>query len=128
MADQSYDITAIDAPDDQYDGVICFHVLEHVENDHSAISELYRVLKPGGTAFIQTPFKTGETYEDFSIVSPADRLKHFGQEDHVRIYSVSGLKERLGKVGFQVDVRLFPEGHVLGLKENETILICKKPT
>lgn len=90
------------------------------------MKELFRVLKTDGTCLIQTPFKDGETYEDFSIKTKEDRLKHFGQDDHVRIYSISGLKERLEKSGFLVDVQTFPKDDFFGLSENEHILVCSK--
>jgi SAM-dependent methyltransferase len=107
MADQSFDITDIHEKDERFDFIICFHVLEHVENDAVAMGELFRVLKKGGIVFIQTPFKEGDIYEDFSIRSEAARLEHFGQEDHVRIYSVNGLAGRLKKAGFQVDIKKY---------------------
>ena len=100
--DRSYDITKIRVQDNSFDYVICYHVLEHIINDTKAIGELYRILNKGGKLLIQTPFKTGNTYEDFSIVTKEDRKKHFGQEDHVRIYSVQGLKERFKSASFKV--------------------------
>ena len=57
----------------------------------SIAKELFRVLKPNGTVLIQTPFKDGEIYEDYAITSESERLIHFGQEDHVRIYSCSSV-------------------------------------
>ena len=89
--------------------------------------ELYRVLKPGGMCLIQTPFKKGnDIYEDASITSGEERLKAFGQEDHVRIYSVTGLIERLKKNGFtQVEARTF-EADINAGFQAETILFLKK--
>ena len=43
-----------------------------------------------------------KTYEDFSITSPEERAKHFGQYDHVRVYG-KGYFDRLQKVGFIVN-------------------------
>lgn len=40
---------------DEYDCVIAVEVLEHVEDDHAFISEIYRVLKEGGTFMMTTP-------------------------------------------------------------------------
>lgn len=37
-------------------GVICHSVLEHVYEPHTAVREIYRVLKPGGIAFLYVPF------------------------------------------------------------------------
>lgn len=100
IADFQYDITSISVEDNLFDFIICYHILEHIENDKKAMSELYRVLKPNGILLIQTPFKDGEIYEDLSIKDPNERLHHFGQEDHVRVYSVEGLKNRLKDSNF----------------------------
>ena len=99
------DITDIQYADNTFGAIICNHVLEHVIDDRQAMSELYRTLKPGGWAILQVPFSPllPETYEDFSIVSEADRESVFGQKDHVRIYAMDYVN-RLEAVGFQVDV------------------------
>jgi len=129
LADKKLDITQIDEPDDHFDTIICYHVLEHIVEDAQAIQELFRVLKPGGTAVIQTPFKKGDIYEDISIISKADRFKHFDQEDHVRVYSAKGLAKRLQMAGFQVNVKNFTQkdsNNLHGFKKKETVLICQK--
>lgn len=126
LADYRFDITNIDSESDNFNLIICYHILEHIENDQQAMDELFRVLKNNGTCLIQTPFKEGETYEDFSIKTKEDRLKHFGQDDHVRIYSVDGLKKRLENSGFSVEVKIFSKDDYFGFSENETILFCTK--
>jgi SAM-dependent methyltransferase len=128
LSDKAFDITAMDVPGGTYDIVICYHILEHVDNDLLAMKELHRVLKNKGTCIVQTPFKHGGIYEDESVQSAEDRLKHFGQEDHVRIYSVPGLKERLEKAGFHVSVNDYIEEpeNKFGFKTKETVLFCKK--
>ncbi|WP_333878448.1 class I SAM-dependent methyltransferase [Flavobacterium sp.] len=129
IADAQYDITHMAAPDDQFDLIICYHILEHVIEDIKAMQELYRVLKTNGKILIQTPFQDSSIYEDYSITSDEERLKHFGQEDHVRIYSVSGLRERLEQCGFEVEIRThFEENTVNGLDANETVLVVTKKT
>ena len=89
-ADKRYDITNIHEQEDSFDLIICYHVLEHVINDAKAMRELLRILKPGGIALLQVPLKEGTTYEDAVAISKEERLKHFGQEDHVRIYGMHG--------------------------------------
>ncbi len=42
------DITKIQYPDNTFDIIYCSHVLEHIPDDHRAMSELRMVLKPGG--------------------------------------------------------------------------------
>ncbi|MBN1952625.1 MAG: methyltransferase domain-containing protein [Bacteroidales bacterium] len=128
IADVSYDITKIDSADDQYDLIICYHILEHIGNDLDAMREIHRVLKQGGFCIIQTPFQEGEIYEDSSMTTPEEREKHFGQSDHVRIYSVAGLKDRLESVGLKVDVRAYQEApeNFNGFNSRETVIICQK--
>lgn len=129
IADYKFDITNIEQKNNKFDTIICYHILEHIVDDKKAMQELYRVLKPEGTIYIQTPFKTGAIYEDFSIISPEERLKHFGQNDHVRIYSVEGLKNRLENVGFNVSIKTFENSDdcfYFGLKLSETVLIATK--
>ena len=41
--------------DNFFDAVIVFDVFEHIENDHQAVREAYRVLKKGGTLFFIVP-------------------------------------------------------------------------
>ncbi len=128
LADQSYDLTRIELEDASFDLIICYHVLEHIEADRQAMRELHRVLSGGGVCLIQTPFKAGAIYENPAITDPAERLEHFGQEDHLRIYSVSGLEARLREAGFRVEIRQFtePAANRLGFKEQEKVLICTK--
>ncbi len=129
LADYNFDITQIKQPNETFDLIICYHILEHITNDMEAINELYRVLNPNGKIYLQTPFKDGDIYEDYSIISPEKRKKHFGQEDHVRIYSVNGLKCRLEKVGFKVVINSFNksnEDYYFGFKSPETILTLSK--
>ncbi|MBS2211523.1 class I SAM-dependent methyltransferase [Carboxylicivirga mesophila] len=128
IADVNYNIKEIDAADESFDLIICYHILEHIDDDAQAMSELWRVLKKGGTCLVQTPFKAGRIYEDSLITSPEERTKHFGQSDHLRIYSVSGLQERLERAGFKVEVKRFVEepDNSCGWAPEECILICKK--
>ena len=128
FAQHRYDITGLPLEDNRFDLIICFHVLEHIPEDKKAMKELFRILKPGGKVLIQTPFKDGTIYEDASIISPEDRLRHFGQADHVRVYSVEGLKGRLEKAGFRVEVFQFEEqpDNRHGFKKEEVLLVGSK--
>ncbi|MEM1120328.1 MAG: methyltransferase domain-containing protein [Bacteroidota bacterium] len=128
VADQQYDLTDINLPDASVNLFIAYHVLEHIEQDSTAMRELFRITKNGGQGLIQTPFKSGEIYEDFSIRTPADRLRHFGQHDHVRIYSVQGLVNRLTAVGFTVEILQFQEkvDNIYGFKTEEIVLEVHK--
>lgn len=103
IVDVKADILDLPFESDLFDVVLCNHVLEHIEDDHKAMSELYRVMKPGGWGIFQIPqdLSLEQTYEDFSITDPQERARHFGQYDHVRIYGKDYF-DRLRKVGFVV--------------------------
>jgi SAM-dependent methyltransferase len=104
IVDVKADILDLPFEENTFDVVICNHVLEHIEDDAKAMSELYRVLKPGGMGIFQVPqdLKLEKTYEDFNITDPEERKKHFGQYDHVRIYGRDYFN-RLRKAGFTVE-------------------------
>lgn len=107
-ADVTLDITRIDLPTASFDVVLCLHVLEHVEDDAAAMRELHRVMRPGGWGILQVPMWGGATIEDPSKTSPEERLKTFGQGDHVRLYGRDYL-QRLEAAGFEVEVVVYKD-------------------
>ncbi len=112
LAKVKMDIHEIPFEDNSIDIIFCNHVLEHVYDDIQALSEMKRVLKPGGWAILQVPFfhpLPETTYEDKSITDPKEREKAFGQDDHVRMYG-EDYAERLRGTGFNVvEERLIEE-------------------
>jgi SAM-dependent methyltransferase len=50
-------------PDATYDTVLCSEVLEHVADPAAALSEIHRVLKPGGRLVLTVPF-LGRLHEE----------------------------------------------------------------
>ena len=104
MVMEQMDITNIQYPENKFDAIICNHVLEHIPDDHKAMTELYRVLNPGGWAILQVPFSKilDKTFEDPSVTTPEEREQIFGQTDHVRIYG-KDYADRLRQSGFQVE-------------------------
>jgi len=99
---EKMDISNITYPDGTFDIVFCSHVLEHVPEDRKAMSELCRVLKPGGWAILNVPITADVTLEDPTVTSPEERLRLYGQDDHVRRYGMD-YEERLREAGFRVD-------------------------
>jgi len=102
---ETIDMLAIDYPSASFDFVIANHVLEHVDDDLLALSELRRVLKPGGCAILQTPFsrRLTRTFSDPGIESPDARYHAYGQEDHVRLYG-SDIFSIIESAGFKSQV------------------------
>lgn len=110
------DITQLQYQDNHFDWIICNHVLEHILEDIQAMSELFRVLKPGGIAILNVPisYTIAHTIEDKEITDPEERLIHFGQRDHVRVYGIDYFS-RLESVGFTTE-RISPQS--LGIDIN----------
>ena len=113
----------------RFDVIIVNHVLEHV-NDRVALHELYKALKPGGVAVIMVPVVEGwaSTYENNEVTTNAGRLRHFGQEDHVRLYG-RDLRDRILKAGFDLEEFAATPAECLsmGLVPGETIFLARKP-
>jgi predicted SAM-dependent methyltransferase len=103
LADVKADICYLPFSDNQYDMILCNHVLEHIPDDTKAMQEIYRVLKPGGMAILQIPqdLNRATTFADDSIVNQKERAAIFGQYDHVRIYGRDYF-EKLRNIGFTV--------------------------
>ncbi len=104
LADVKADICKLPFKDNEFDIILCNHVLEHIPDDTKAMQELYRVLKPGGTGVFQIPqdLSRETTFEDDSITDKAERAKIFGQYDHVRIYGRDYF-DKLRSIGFKVN-------------------------
>ena len=104
LADVKADICNLPFKDNEFDVILCNHVLEHIPDDTKAMQELYRVLKPGGFGVFQIPQDlTRElTFEDNTITDKKERAKIFGQYDHVSIYGKDYFN-KLRSVGFNVD-------------------------
>jgi SAM-dependent methyltransferase len=103
LAKVKMDIHQIPFEPNTFDAVLCNHVLEHVRDDIKAISEINRVLKPGGFAILQVPFFNPvgpTTFEDPTITDKRQREKIFGQDDHVRKYG-EDYPDRIKKGGLQ---------------------------
>jgi SAM-dependent methyltransferase len=102
---QAIDLLALPFADRSFDYILANHVLEHIPDDHRAMTELLRVLKPGGRAVLQVPYslKIPTTLEDPAVTTPEERALRFGQDDHVRIYGPD-YPARLEKAGFKVQL------------------------
>lgn len=85
------DLAKLTFPNEQFDVVIALDVLEHIENDAQAVSEIHRVLKPGGTVIIFVP-------AFMALWGEADEMGR-----HFRRYQKPELLKRLRDGGFTVE-------------------------
>lgn len=85
-ADYVVDAAHIPVADNTFDTVVSFQTLEHVEDERAVVSEMYRVLKPGGRAVVTAPFLTAQHND------PTD----------FRRYSKDGMALTLRRAGFEI--------------------------
>lgn len=123
------DITQLPFRSGCFPMVVCYHVLEHVPDDRSAMGELRRVVSDDGLVLIQVPHRpTAPTDEDPSA-PPEERIERFGQEDHVRFYG-KDFDERLTDAGLHPwtvrpqEVLDEEELRRLALSPTETVWLC----
>jgi SAM-dependent methyltransferase len=133
-ADLQADITDVPLPDASVDLVVCSHVLEHVDDDRAAMSEIARVLRPGGRAVLLVPLAIGRpTLEDPAIVTPEERRRAYWQDDHVRLYGDEDFAGRLRAAGLEVSVdRLAADADEstrarYGLLTDDLIFVARRP-
>lgn len=133
LAKVKMDVHQIPFNEETFDVVFCNHVMEHVEDDIKAMREIRRVLKTGGWAIIQSPVypELPGTIEDPSVISPKERERIYGQNDHMRKYG-RDYGERLRRAGFRVTEDRFLEELTteqrkrFALPNQEIIYFCKK--
>ena len=131
MLRQTFVILPFDT--DEFDVILCNHVLEHVKDDAKAMKELYRVMKPGGWGIFQIPQDLNRevTFEDDAITDPKERTRIFGQYDHVRIYGRDYF-DTLRTAGFAVNEVHYTQQlrteliHRYVLNATEIIPVCYK--
>ena len=133
IANVKADICNLPFEDNEYDFIICNHVLEHIPDDTKAMQELYRVLAPGGTSILQVPYEADRktTFEDDTITDPKERAKIFGQYDHVRVYGMDYF-EKLAQIGFKVEAVNYSQNlseeeiNKYRLAKGELLPVCNK--
>jgi SAM-dependent methyltransferase len=127
-ADVGMDIENIDLPNGSVDLVVCCHILEHVD-DRKALNEIARILAPDGLALFMFPIVEGwrDTYENPAHTSSTDRIKYFGQSDHVRMFG-GDVRQRICDAGFALTELTAEEPNVAryGLVRGEKVFIAAK--
>lgn len=98
------DLQAIDLPDSSLDIVLTPHVLEHVPDTDKALSELFRVMKPGGHVFLQVPIPQ-------AITKVPDEPEYHGDMTLVFFRFGWDLAEKIRSHGFACDTLVTQELH-----------------
>ncbi len=90
-------LTAVLEPE-SVDVAISSHVIEHVPDDLKALNELYRVLKPGGAAFINTPNRRRLTRRVIELFTGERKFPFW---EHQREYVEEDLRRLLASSSFK---------------------------
>ncbi|MEZ5257274.1 MAG: methyltransferase domain-containing protein [Ilumatobacteraceae bacterium] len=93
------DATKLPFASERFDRVVTSEVLEHIQDDVSAIAELARVLKPGGALGVTVPTWWPEKI-NWMLSDEYHAPKSIG--GHVRIYTLTELKAKLRSAGLEV--------------------------
>lgn len=126
------DITDLKYPDQHFDLIIANHVLEHIIDLESALSELARVLTIDGDAIFMVPLSKSHLTDEGTSkkngkwiceLSKNDKLNRFGQHDHVRLFGTD-FESILNTHGWQI-TRINPND--LSCNEKHIELLCLFP-
>lgn len=108
-----------------FDAIVANQVIEHLSNSDNFISEIYRILKPGGYAVISTEnasswcniFASIMGWQIFSLTNFSSKKQGIGNPfslhrgensnldswNHVRIYNIRGLREYFEAFDFKIE-------------------------
>jgi SAM-dependent methyltransferase len=81
--------------DETYDAVTMSHVIEHLHDPVSALQEVRRILKPGGTLWIVTPNVESIGHRRFGV-----NWRGLEPPRHLVLFSGASLAEALDRAGF----------------------------
>jgi 2-polyprenyl-3-methyl-5-hydroxy-6-metoxy-1,4-benzoquinol methylase len=80
------------------DAVTCLHLVEHLHTLRPLMSEVSRLLRPGGRAFFETPHPRSLTLPGSGGWFP---LNFFDDATHVRLVSADELAREAARAGLQ---------------------------
>ncbi len=89
------DILQLRLPANAYDVITSYHVIEHLLNPVEVLSTIYRLLRPGGMALIETP--------NFGGLGARIRGKHWSHiipPEHLTYFESGSLRYALKQAGF----------------------------
>ncbi len=135
LAMERVDVRQIQYGDATFDAVICNHVLQLIDDDAVAMSEICRILRPGGWALLQSSVDDGLQDTDERPGASAGEHQSGRRYEEVfhRIYARDDYAQRLQRAGFEVTVSDYVSElepavvRELGLDPHETIYFCRKP-
>lgn len=99
---EKMDITRIPRSDDSFDAIVCVHVIQNIADDQQALSELFRVLRPGGWAVLNVPMERGRQTRVQKPTNKSNIINPNRPDGRHRFYG-DDYRDTLRAIGFQVD-------------------------
>jgi len=96
------DLASAHFPDDHFDAVVLWHVLEHVACPQSTIAEVARILRPGGVFLCGVP-----NFGSWEARLARDKWFHLDVHRHLNHFTVGTLAAMLANAGLQVKSQSF---------------------
>jgi 2-polyprenyl-3-methyl-5-hydroxy-6-metoxy-1,4-benzoquinol methylase len=91
----------VDFPDDSFDVITLFEVIEHLRSPRSLLGECYKILKAGGKMFIST----GNT-DSFTVKVLRGKWDYFSMEDggqgHISFFNPRSITILAKNIGFKI--------------------------
>ena len=95
-------------PDAYFDGVIIWHVLEHVRDPRSTLETVRRILRPGGRLVVAVP-----NFESLQARWSGPAWFHLDLPRHLHHFPLSALRRLLERTGFRISSE-----HHFSLRQN----------
>ena len=118
--DVNCDITSMPFKDEEFDFVYASHVLEHVQDDRKALSEVKRVLKPKGIAILPVPI-VGKNTVEYLEPNPVEtfHVRAPGEDYYERYSQIFSHVEQFSSLDF-------PDKYQTSLYEDRSIYPSKE--
>jgi ubiquinone/menaquinone biosynthesis C-methylase UbiE len=94
--------------DEEFDVIVCFDVLEHIEDDHRLLMDFNRFLRPDGKLLLRAPSDTAPMHKLRLFLRQHDGFDR--QAGHLRRYSVDRIASLLETAGFRLSETEYVEG------------------
>ncbi|HEY2767459.1 MAG TPA: class I SAM-dependent methyltransferase [Solirubrobacteraceae bacterium] len=91
---------ALPFPDDHFEAVLSCGVLEHVQDPGASLTELHRILRPGGRLFV---YKLPNRFSYLEVIARAMGLYYHGKLQYDRVYDRSRVYSLIPSRGFRID-------------------------
>jgi ubiquinone/menaquinone biosynthesis C-methylase UbiE len=114
---EALSVDALDVPDASIDAVLAHNILHLLEDKQRAITDIHKMLKPGGV-FVTSTACIGDMMLPLRLIIPVGRLLRLFPL--VKVFSVAELQESLVNAGFDIDYEWQPK------KSAPAFIICRK--